>query len=184
MSDGAGETGGAEAAAATHAVRLFAGERSVLERIKHVAPSSRIYALTAGARLYVLPFDEEVQDQVHRALGTGDWPDEALHSLSSNDVQFAARVSEGGALAFAETLYEGASGTQTAAFWQGGAMILAPHTIDTATALSRTPAVWPINAALRLLGVQASPPDDEFTTLGLRQWTTNAEIHRRARQIA
>lgn len=172
------------AAGGTHAVRLFVGDLPMLLRMKQVAPSSQVYALTALAQLYVLPFDEAVQDEVHRALGTGDWPDSARHGLSSSDLLFAARVSEAGALAYVETDYEGRDGTQTAAVWQGGVLILAPHTIDTATALSRTPAVWPINAALRLIGVRASPPDDEFTTFGLRHWASNAEIRSRARRVA
>lgn len=183
MSDEEKKKTGEGAGGGRHAVRLFVGDMPVLLRMKQVAPSSQIYALTALARLYVLPFDEGVQDQVHRALGTGDWPDDARHGLSSSDLQFAARASEAGPLAYAETDYDGPDGTQTAALWQSGAVILGPLSVDTATALSRPAAVWPINAALRALGVRARPPDDEFTAMGLRNWSTNGDIHRYARRM-
>lgn len=184
MSDEETEKKREGAAGGRHAVRLFIGDMPVLIRMRQVAPSSQVYALTALARLYVLPFDEDIQDEVHRAIGTGDWPEEAQHSLSSSDLQFARGVSEAGPLAYVETRYEGPEGTQTAAVWQGGAVILAPATVDTRTALSRPPAVWPINAALRSLGVRARPPDDEFTAMGLRNWPTNDDIRRHARRIA
>lgn len=168
----------------THAVRLFVGPPLVLARFRDLAPTARIYALTAGSDLPVLPFDDDVQDALHRVIGTGDYPEEAASALSTTDLAFALTASHLGPLAYVETDYTAAAGTQAAAFWTAGHLAMPPTVVDTATALSRPPAFWPINAALRALGIRATPPSDEFTTFGLRAWTSNAEIHAHARRLA
>lgn len=169
---------------ATHRLRLFVAEAAVLARFRDAVPSAHVYALTAAARCLVIPFDEDLQDALHRCIGTGDWPPTVTHALSTTDMAFAAQASGTGPLAYIETDYTGAVGTQTAALWRAGRLAIPPLTIDTATALARPPAVWPINAVLRALAIEASPPDDEFTAFGLRNWTSNAEIHAGARRIA
>ncbi len=171
-------------AAVRHAIRLFVGQIATLQRFHAVAPAARLYTLTPGASFAVLPFDADIQDALHQRHGTGDWDDKAGHSLSSNDIAFAARASAVGPLAFVETDYTGEHGTQSAALWIGGATTMAPITLDTATALTRPPAFWPINAALRGLGIKPAPPLDEFTVFGLRLWTSNEAIHDGARPVA
>lgn len=169
---------------ATHRLRLFVAEAAVLARLRDAVPLAHIYSLTAAARCLVLPFDEDVQDALHRRIGTGDWPETVTPALSTTDMAFAAQLSDSGPLAYIETDYTGAAGTQMAALWRAGRLAIPPLTIDTAAALARPPAVWPINAALRALAIEASPPNDEFTAFGLRNWTSNAEIHAHARRIA
>lgn len=169
--------------AITHAVRIFVAPLMVLARFRDLAPMARIYALTSGSDLLVLPFDEAVQDALHRVNGTGDWPPEASCALSTTDMAFAAETSRRGPLAYLETDYHGPSGRQTAALWMTGQSVMPPTTIDVATALSRPPTFWPINAALRSLGVEATATADEFTTFGLRAWTSNADIHAHARRM-
>lgn len=168
----------------THSVRLFVAAFGVLARFSELASEAGIFALTPGASLLVLPFDEDVQDSLHRRYGTGDWPETAAHALTTSDLAFAAEVSRAGPIAYLETDYRGAMGSQTAALWVAGHFAIPPLTIDTRTALSRPASVWPINAALRGLGVLAAPPHDEFTTFGLRTWTSNAAIRDHARRIA
>jgi hypothetical protein len=62
-------------------------------------------------------------------------------------------------VAYIETEYFGGTGTQAAAVWEGGKIILAPRRAD----------IGPINDALRLLGVTRTPTQDEFDVAGLRR---------------
>jgi len=59
-------------------------------------------------------------------------------------------------LAYVEANYFGGIGSQMAAAWKQGRLVLEPTDENN-----------PINQALRILGVQAVPPDDEFDTIGL-----------------
>jgi hypothetical protein len=60
---------------------------------------------------------------------------------------------------------------------------MAPVSLETRVALQRAAAVWPINAALRVLGVAATPDADEFTVFGLGGWASNDAIKAGARPI-
>lgn len=168
---------------ASHRLRLFIGPPAALARFVAAVPGAGIYELTSGAQFLALPFDDEIQDALHTANGTGDWGETSPIALSTGDLAFAALASRAAPLAYLETDYEGQEGTQAAALWLDGELIIPPLAIDTATALQRPPSVWPINAALRGLGVVAKPPHDEFTSFGLRAWTSNAEIRARARRL-
>jgi hypothetical protein len=95
----------------------------------------------------------------------------------------AAAASEAGRLAWVETDYVGPDGRQSAAVWIAGALVMAPASLDTATALRRPAAFWPINAALRAIGVRAAGGADEFTAFGLASWTSNAAIHSKLRSL-
>lgn len=166
-----------------HRVRLFVGASAALAPFLSAMRWPRAFALTPGANFPVLVFDDEAQDALHLANGTGDWPEGVGHTLSTRDLAFAAAASRAAPLAYLETDYEGAEGTQAAALWFDGALTIAPIRIDTATALLRPPSVWPINAALRGLGFRAVPPDDEFTSFGLKRWSSNSEIRAHARPV-
>jgi hypothetical protein len=164
-----------------HAIRLFVGTGRPLERFTAAVPDARLYALAPGAAFAALPFDTALQDALHVHNGTGDWDDNAGHSLSSNDIAFAAVASRAGPLAFIETDYVGTTGSQSAALFIGGVITFGPLTLDAAQARSRPPTIWPINAALRGLGFKAIAPADEFTSFGLAAWTSNELVHARAR---
>jgi len=71
-------------------------------------------------------------------------------------VDRAVAASEEGPLAYVEAGYFGGQGSEMAAAWDQGDMVMEP-----------TESNNPINQALRLLGVKAVPPDDEFDTIGL-----------------
>lgn len=71
-------------------------------------------------------------------------------------VDRAVAASEEGPLAYVEAGYFGGQGSQMAVAWDQGDMVMEPTDTEN-----------PINRALRLLGVKAVPPDDEFDTIGL-----------------
>ena len=76
-------------------------------------------------------------------------------------------VAEEGTLAYIETNYFGGTGSQAAAVFVDGKLVL-----KAAIPVTRNPPNRddPINTALRALGVMAAEGQDEFDTLGLRQF--------------
>jgi hypothetical protein len=162
-----------------HDVRLFVGHPNVLSRYLAAAPAARLHILTAGAALAVLSLDDELHDALHRAYGTGEWLDQGP-SLTTTDLAFAARTSEAGAVAYVQTRYFGGAGSQSAALWIGGALTLKPIELDQKAAGNRARSTWPINAALRGLGVQAAAGHDEFDTFGLGSYRSHDALVSRA----
>jgi hypothetical protein len=164
-----------------HNVRLFAGSARVLAAYRALAPMARTFALTSGAGVLVLPLDDDLHDTLHRAYGTGEWS-EGPPLLSSGDMAFAAKASERGPLAYLETSYFGGAGHQTAVVWQGGEVLMGPMVLRRADQAERPAGLWPINAALRQLGVGAHEGEDEFQSFGLGFYRSNEDIWSMAAQ--
>lgn len=163
----------------THALKLFVAHARVLQRYQAIVPAARLYTLTAGATLAVLPLDDALHDALHKAYGTGEWIENSV-ALTLTDLAFATRVSDMGPLALIET----GGGTDTfaecAALWIGGKQSFKSMWLDRATAGNRPRATWPINAALRGLGLHAMAGLDEFDTFGLGLYPTNETVAARA----
>jgi hypothetical protein len=151
-----------------------------LRAVQADAPMARIFALSPAASLWVLPFEEDVHDALHLRFGTGEWLKSGAQ-LTTNDLVTMARLSVGSAIAYVETNYIGSTGTQSAALWRDGQLVMQPVTLD--ASISRPPQFWPINAALRALGVVAPPPADEFTVFGLMGFRNHAMIMERAAEV-
>ena len=151
--------------AMAHHLHLFAGHPEVLRRYAEVTPRVRLYRLTPGAELAALPLSDDVHDALHKAYGTGEWAETVR--LTTADMGFAAETSRRGPLAYLETDYFGGTGLQAAAAWVGGALALRPIQMAREQGQGRSSATWPINAALRLLGLVARPGLDAFDTFGL-----------------
>jgi hypothetical protein len=164
----------------SHNLRLFAGHPQVLLRYRTMLPDARMHALTAGARLAVLSLDDALHDTLHRAYGTGEWLETGAIWLTTSDMAFAARASQTGALAYIETSYAGATGQQSATLWAGGDLALKPTTLDMSAAGNRPRATWPINAALRGLGIPTNAGHDEFDSFGLGVYRSHDDILKRA----
>lgn len=158
----------------SHHLHLFVGHQEVLRRYIELAPHLRLFRLTVAAELAVLAIDDDVLDALHKIYGTGEWSDTLR--LTSSDLAFAAETSKRGALAYVETDYFGGAGRQAAAVWTGGALALRPLAMTSEQGLARPAATWPINAALRLLGVTAPARSDAFEAFGLGQYRSVAEI--------
>ncbi len=166
-----------------HAVSLFAGPVDVLARFREVVPSAPIVWLTPGAAIAALPLTDAVHDALHRANGTGDWA-ETGPRLSSTDRAFARQLSVFGPIAYLETDQVGRVATQRAVLWIGGEISLGPAAMSAAQGAGRARHLWPINAALRGLGVRAGPDGDEFHVFGLESVRSNADILARGRLVA
>jgi hypothetical protein len=160
-------------AASRHSVRLLVGPLQPLRAVQDIAPMARIFALTPGTALWVLPLEDDVHDALHAASGTGEWLRSGAQ-LTSTDLLAIARLSQGSAVAYIETSYTGPKGTQSAVLWRDGVVAMPPVTLD--ASVSRPPQFWPVNAALRSLGVIALPTADEFTVFGLMGYRSNAMV--------
>lgn len=161
-----------------HNLYLFAAHFEVLRTYRELLPHAALYRLSPASDLAVLPVDEALLDDLHRAYGTGEWLDTVR--LTSADMAFAADASKRGALAYLETDYDGANGSEAAAFWTGGALAIRPLVMAAEQGERRPRATWPINAVLRELGVIASPGLDEVATFRLDRYASNAVIAARA----
>jgi hypothetical protein len=77
-----------------------------------------------------------------------------------------SKIAPGQMFAVIETDYIGGRGSQAAAVYRGGEEIMPPEATEVAP-VARS--AGPINKALRLLGVQATPGRDEFQVVGLHR---------------
>ena len=165
-----------------HSVRLFIGSLPSLRPFLAASPSASVYALRI-ADILAVPISEIVHDELHAAYGTGDWLEEGA-LLTSTDLAFAASASRAAPLAYLQTDFFGSEGEQVAMLWRDGGLALTPMRLSMALMQSRAPSFWPVNIALKGLGVVASPNEDEFTTFGLGDWRHTEDIVARARQLA
>jgi hypothetical protein len=157
-----------------HRIRLFAGPLPALRPFLAAAATARIFAL-GSADIVVFPLTDDVHDDLHAAYGTGNWlVDGPL--LTTTDLAFAADASRGSGLAFLSTDFFGASGEQCAILWRDGGLALKPMRLSSELMQARSPSFWPINIALKGLGLLARPGEDEFTTFGLGRWRQTEDI--------
>jgi predicted secreted hydrolase len=166
-----------------HRIRLFVGHPRVLSRYQAVAAAASLYYLTRGAVLATLPVDDDLLDALHSAYGSGDWLDTLSLAITTGDMAFAQTASRDGALAYLETDYHGGDGSQSAVLWQGGDTALKPIVMTSAAAGNRPRSTWPINAALRGLGVKVVQGFDEFDSFGLGAYRSHADIAASALQV-
>jgi hypothetical protein len=168
-----------------HAVRVFAGPLVALRAFEQVSQHARIYALKPDATIFVVPYDEDLEDDVQQFQGTGDWL-ETGPRLSTGAMAFAARASQSAGIGYLETEYFGGVGEQSAVLWQNGALALGPLSMsaDSGVVGRRPRSLWPVNAVLRGLGVRAGDHDDEFDALGLGSYRSLDAIVKRAQLIS
>jgi hypothetical protein len=169
-----------------HQVRLFVGTKAALRVIVGIVPSAEVFALTPGESVFALPLTDGVHEGLHRANGTGEWIEfggaDFVPLLTTTDVTCAARASIGSALAWIETAHAGETVEEVAAVWIDGALAMKPNVLRAGE--NRQRSLWPVNMALRLLGVSAAGAGvDEFTAFGLGPYETNEGIVARAARV-
>ena len=143
-----------------------------MRRCVEAASHARIFALTSQAPLFVMPLTQIVRDQLHAANGTGEWPEIFVGAtLTTTDLAWSARASVGSALAWVARTADvtEASNHQSAAVWIDGGVAMKPTQMSENDRRPRK--LWPVNMALRLLGVEteiaSGPFQDESVTFGL-----------------
>ena len=176
-----------------HEVRLFVGTKAALRGIVGLVPSAQVFALTAGGSVFALPLTDEVHEGLHRVNGTGEWIEfggaDFAPLLTTSDMACAARASLGSALAWIETGHAGAAVEQVGAVWIDGALAMKPNVLRAGE--NRQRSLWPVNMALRLLGVnalgvsaEAAGGVDEFAAFGLDRFQSNEGIVARAMRVS
>jgi hypothetical protein len=118
-------------------------------------------------RLLLLPLPEAAQ----AALRVPFCPLTDDQPLPFAVAELGVQLSAGGLAAYIEAEFFGGGGTQASIVWNNGRVaqpvLVSPHAI---------------NAALAVLGVRASPGEDEFEKLGLWRFRSTEEWHGEARR--
>ena len=132
---------------------VIGGEKAL--RAFTIGLDAKIVALAAGMSL--VPLTEKLLETLKADSGEdAKTVSPIFEYLYRVIVDRAVAASEEGPLAYVEAGYFGGQGLQMAVAWDQGDMVMEP-----------TDSKNPINQALRLLGVKAVAPDDEFDTVGL-----------------
>ena len=117
-----------------------------------------------------------------RVTEPGDW-DETGPALSSGDKAFAAKASQGAQLAYLETNFFGGAGFQGAAVWEDARLVMAPASIEVGAGTRRPILIWPINTALKRIGIKPLAGADCFKTIGLHLYRSVDAIRATATEI-
>ena len=141
-----------------------------------------MFALTPAADVLALPLSHDLHDALHAAYGTGEWLDAGAR-ISTGDQIFASQASRGSALAYLEIHTFGGVGEQSAALWLDGHTVLKPTTLAADLAARRAPAFWPINVALKGLGIAPAADGDALAVVGLAAFRSNEDLVANAREI-
>jgi hypothetical protein len=143
-----------------HHITAVVGTALLIERVAAAAAAPPLTNLQSG--LVIAPLGEHQIDAI-TALQPGSYA-EGFAYLSEALQSFLSSASLDGALAYIETGYFGGTGSQAAAVFSGGEMILKSTTSNTRDPIHSDD---PINAALRTMGIKAVDGRDEFDTVGL-----------------
>ncbi len=105
------------------------------------------------------------------ALVTG--PESGFTRLTPGLLALIEAASAAGPVCYLETDYTGRDGTQTAAVWHSGVVVLGPLILGRSEVY--VPRQAPISQALRMIGVPGDPRRDEFVVAGLGRYRRTEE---------
>lgn len=135
-----------------HFIELFVSKPHACSALAGSIPGSRVVRLaTPWAGL--VPLSAEPAETVA-------FPQ--FEYLAPEWASAAAEASRDAPIAYVETQYHGGHGGQAAIVWEAGKVVLGPT-----DNYAEPTDPWPINSALRRLGVSARDRSDEFLALGL-----------------
>ncbi|MDX2257634.1 MAG: hypothetical protein NW205_01840 [Hyphomicrobiaceae bacterium] len=178
----------------TALLQLYAGTRLSLAAYVQPIVGGRLFAPrwpeaspNRASGIVLLPSTEALQDRLHAINGTGEWLDGAVE-LTTTDAAFALRASRSGPIAYLEMVRdeEGAAdlpALQSAILWADGLLRFGPAQLEIGQARHRQRTMWPMNAALRAIGVTAGDALDEATALGLYEAGETSSLMAFARPI-
>jgi hypothetical protein len=123
-------------------------------------PEATLIPLEA-ARLAFVPMTDALFERLAALFpAPSAQPYAEFWKLSSSGSLWMEVISAAGLAAYVETDYFGGMGSQAAAVWEAGRVVLGPHQGQ----------VGPINDALRFLGVARTQALDEFAAAGLDRY--------------
>jgi|HubBroStandDraft_5_1064220.scaffolds.fasta_scaffold66337_2 hypothetical protein len=145
-----------------HAINAIVFGTAVKDAILAEIPHARVTSLSKG--LFLVPNTDALFDALREQYpNVEDANREIFWKLSGLLALVLERASIHGPIAYIETDYFGGAGTQAAAVWRDGRVLMSP-------AKARR---GPINRALRHLGVRFTWPRDAFQAVGLHRYRTN-----------
>ncbi len=148
-----------------HAVNAIIVGIALEETILAEIPGARAIALKKG--LYLVPITDELFDALaSRYPDMKEISSESFGKFSGPLERVLESASLQGPVAYIETEYFGGSGTQSAAVWRDGRLLMPP---------TKSENVGPINRALRHLGVRFVWSRDAFQIVGLDRYRDNED---------
>jgi hypothetical protein len=167
-----------------HEIVGFAGPTTTLQRLRGIWRDARIFRLTASSVLSFLPIPDDHTLQEEEAEGRIVPNNYAIDSdFSAPFVQHFSAYSVGSSLAWIRTNYYGSAGYQVAILWIGSAHVSGPHRQWHDDARKLPLSEWPINRALRGLGVKSTDRYGEFTAFGLVGYGQTEHIAAEAEEL-
>jgi hypothetical protein len=165
----------------SHELVGFAGSGKTLLQFRERWRSCRlVYLRQVEFAFLPLPDDEAFDD----AEATGEaLPDEFFYEseFKAPQLHALAAYSRGSALAWVRTDYAGGAGYQAAILWVDGVHMFGPDMLWSKDDASRPSTEWPINRALRGIGVKRDGNTDEFAMFGLGGYRSYKDIIAAAR---
>lgn len=148
-----------------HSIALFVSNKPLCELLAIGIDNSRAFTLTEALGGLAL-FQSDGQSAFAIELADEELAYYDFQCLSKDAEKLAVSASAKGAIAYLETEYFGGDGAQTAIVWDEGKVVYGPCVRSEGT----------INAALRILGVEAKRGQDEFLTVGLGLVSSNEDF--------
>ncbi len=142
-----------------HSIRGFVGRPGTLEAIRARFPVAKLVPIDAGFAL--VPGTRPLLAAIDGADPGGERLADAIDFLFDHPVmqRALAELSRGGPIAFVETEYFEGRGAQAATAFVNGEAVAASE--------GKEGEGWPINEALRAIGVVRASDEDEFDTVCL-----------------
>jgi hypothetical protein len=169
----------------SHEIVGFAGAVPTLKRLRARWRDGRIFNLARRSPVAFLPIpDMHSAESDDEEEGTGPGEFWSCEDFSPLRIGSFAGYSAGASLAWLKTDYFGSRGYQAAILWVDGAHILGPDVLWADDQAARPDSDWPINRALRSLGVARTRQHDEFAMFGLAGYRGYRDIVADAEETA
>jgi hypothetical protein len=167
-----------------HEIVGFAGTTETLLRLRKRWRHARIYRLRRSCAYSFMPIPDEMtvhEEESDERSVPNSFESEA--QFGPNALQMFAPSSAGSALVWLRTMYYGGGGYQAGILWGDGVHIFGPEIMWDAESGMPPRAEFPINRALRELGVTPDGDNDEFSMFGLSGYRTCRHIVDEAQEL-
>lgn len=154
---------------------MFVGPRSGLQGIIDASSGGSLFLLERAPGLLVLPLTLALHEALHAARGTGAWLSSGPQ-ITCSDMALAEAASRSCRIAYLEADYGSNAGSQSAVAWADGVQVLGPATMSADQAAKVAPGLWPVNAALKIVGVPTGANSDAFLELGLARFHSSEDM--------